>query len=212
MPSPIKMRTDYSAPQLRVLAKSAKTNSQSRRLLSLAAVLDGMNRTDAARIGGMDRQTLQDWVHRFNQLGPDGLCDLHAGGVEPRLSADQKAELAALVDAGPDLSVEPGAGDAHAYGHAGGSQGEGQRRSPQTEIVKRENAAIVFKAELEPEGGQLNGEAAFDQEEEGRRDEQEATKNGRPHDAIRGLETARQPIGRPRFSLKRYLPIFIVHI
>ena len=42
MPSPIKMRTDYSAPQLRVLAKSAKTNSQSRRLLSLAAVLDGM--------------------------------------------------------------------------------------------------------------------------------------------------------------------------
>lgn len=41
MPSPIKMRTDYSAPQLRVLAKSAKTNSQSRRLLSLAAVLDG---------------------------------------------------------------------------------------------------------------------------------------------------------------------------
>jgi len=34
----------------------------------------------------MDRQTLRDWVHRFNQLGPDGLCDVHAGGVEPRLS------------------------------------------------------------------------------------------------------------------------------
>jgi len=113
MPSPIKMRTDYSAPQLRVLAKSAKTNSQSRRLLSLAAVLDGMNRTDAARIGGMDRQTLRNWVHRFNQLGPDGLCDVHAGGVEPRLSADQKAELPAFVDAGPDLSVDGAfAGDA----------------------------------------------------------------------------------------------------
>ena len=54
MPSPIKMRTDYSPAQLRALAKSAKSNSQSRRLLSLAAVLDGMNRTDAARIGGMD--------------------------------------------------------------------------------------------------------------------------------------------------------------
>ena len=106
MPSPIKLRTDYSPAQLRTLAKSAKTNSQGRRLLSLAAVLDGMNRTDAARIGGMDRQTLRDWVHRFNQLGPDGLCDVHAGGVEPRLSAVQKAELAALVDAGPDLSVD----------------------------------------------------------------------------------------------------------
>ena len=65
-----------------------------------------MNRTNAARIGGMDRQTLRDWVHRFNQLCPDGLCDVHAGGVESRLFADQKAELAALVDAGPDLSVD----------------------------------------------------------------------------------------------------------
>ena len=106
MPSPIKMRTDYSARQLRVLAKSARTNRQSRRLLSLAAMQDGMNRTDAARIGGMDRQTLRDWVHRFNQLGPDGLCDVHAGGVEPRLSADQKTELAAFVDAGHDLGVD----------------------------------------------------------------------------------------------------------
>ena len=101
MPPPFKMRIDYFPAQLRVLAKSAKTNSQSRRLLSLAAVLDGMNRTDAARIGGMERQTLRDWVHRFNQLGPDGLCDVHAGGVEPRLSVDQKAELAAPHAIGP---------------------------------------------------------------------------------------------------------------
>jgi hypothetical protein len=28
-------------------------------LLALAAVRDGMNRTEAARIGGMDRQTLR---------------------------------------------------------------------------------------------------------------------------------------------------------
>ena len=53
MPSPIKMRTDYSAPQLRVLAKSAKTNSQN--LLLLAVVPDAMHPTDAARVGGKDR-------------------------------------------------------------------------------------------------------------------------------------------------------------
>ena len=106
MPPAIKMRTDYSPAQLRVLAKSVKTKSQSRRLLSLAAVLDGMSRTDAARIGGMERQTLRDWVRRFNQLGPGGLRDVHGGGVEPRLSADQLAELAALVESGPDLSVD----------------------------------------------------------------------------------------------------------
>ena len=61
-----------------------------------------MNRTDAARIGGMDRQTLRDWVHRFNHQGPGGLCDVHAGGVEPRLSAEKLEELAAIVEAGPD--------------------------------------------------------------------------------------------------------------
>jgi hypothetical protein len=56
MPSAVPLRTDFSAGELRRLAKRSGDNNQSRRLLSLAAVLDGMNRTDAARIGGMDRQ------------------------------------------------------------------------------------------------------------------------------------------------------------
>ena len=106
MATALTLRTDFSTSELRRLAKRSKDNSQSRRLLSLAAVLDGMNRTDAARIGGMDRQTLRDWVHRFNQLGPDRLLDRHAGGVEPRLSAERKAELAALVEAGPDRASD----------------------------------------------------------------------------------------------------------
>ena len=106
MPSAVKLRTDFSAAELRRLAKRSKDNNQSRRLLSLAAVLDGMNRTDAARIGGMDRQTLRDWVHRFNEAGPDGLRDHWAGGPDPRLSAVHKAELAAIVEAGPNREVD----------------------------------------------------------------------------------------------------------
>jgi transposase len=102
MPAALTLRTDYPADDLRRLAKRTKDNSQSRRLLSLAAVHDGMNRTDAARIGGMDRQTLRDWVHRFNQMGPDGLRDIYAGGVSPRLSWESLAELAGIVEAGPD--------------------------------------------------------------------------------------------------------------
>ena len=102
MPSARTLRTDYSAADLRHLAKRTKDNNQGRRFLSLAAVLDGMNRTDAARIGGMDRQTLRDWVHRFNQKGPEGLRDIHGGGVAARLSSERLAELAAIVAAGPD--------------------------------------------------------------------------------------------------------------
>ena len=101
MPSAVTLRTDFSAAKLRGLAKTSKDANQSRRLLSLAAVLDGMNRADAARIGGMDRQTLRDWVHRFNRTGPDGLLDAWASGPMSRLSPSQKAELAAIVEAAP---------------------------------------------------------------------------------------------------------------
>jgi transposase len=71
-------------------------------LLSIAAVYDGMNRTDAARIGGMDRQTLRDWAHRFNEDGPTGLVNRKAPGALARLTAGQLVELAALVETGPD--------------------------------------------------------------------------------------------------------------
>ena len=103
MPLAVEMRTDFSSKELRGLAKRSKDTKQSRRLLSLAAVLDGMSRDVAARIGGMDRQTLRDWVHRFNRLGPEGLHDIPAPGARPRLDVEQKAELAALVEAGPEL-------------------------------------------------------------------------------------------------------------
>src|ERR1700690_4180631 len=101
LPASVTLRRDYSAEELRRLAKSAQTISQGRRLLSLAAVMDGMSRADAARIGGMDRQTLRDWVHRFNEAGPDGLLDNWSKGPAPRLSATQRAEPPAIVGAGP---------------------------------------------------------------------------------------------------------------
>ena len=105
MPAAVRMRSDFSAGELRRLAATTKNVNQSRRLLSLAAVLDGMSRTEAARVGGMDRQTLRDWVHRFNERGPDGLKDTWSKGNPPRLSAEQQGELARLVESGPDRAV-----------------------------------------------------------------------------------------------------------
>ena len=102
MPSAIELREDYSAEELRGLPRRSKTVSQSRRPLSLAAVREGMDRGGAAKIGGMDRQTLRDWVHRFNALGPEGLIDSWTEGPKPRLSAEQLAQLAQIVEVGPD--------------------------------------------------------------------------------------------------------------
>ena len=105
MPAAVRMRSDVSAEELRRLAATTKNANQSRRLVSLAAVLDGMSRSEAARIGGMDRQTLRDWVHGFNERGPDGLTDSWSKGHPSRLSAAQQAELAQLVETGPDRAV-----------------------------------------------------------------------------------------------------------
>jgi hypothetical protein len=83
MPSAVRLREDYSAEELRGLARRSKDVNQSRRLLSLAGVRDGMDRGGAAKIGSMDRQTLRDWVHRFNASGPDGLLDNWTEGPKP---------------------------------------------------------------------------------------------------------------------------------
>ena len=106
MSAAVVLRGDFSAVELRRLAKVSKDANQIRRLLSLAAVRDGMNRTDAAKIGGMDRQTLRDWVHRFNEQGPDGLKDDWWSGPTARLSAAQKSELATIVETGPDPKTD----------------------------------------------------------------------------------------------------------
>ena len=99
------VRTEHSPSQLRALAKKSEDGEQSCRLLAMAMVLEGASRADAARQGGMDRQTLRDWVHRYNALGPDGLVSRHGGGPKPKLTAAQMAEFKALAIAGPDLSV-----------------------------------------------------------------------------------------------------------
>ncbi len=98
----VRLRDDFSVSEVRALAARSKDGAQVRRLLSIAAIYDGLARGDAARIGGMDRQTLRDWVHRFNAEGPDGLTDRWAGGPKPRLTAAQKEALSQIVERGPD--------------------------------------------------------------------------------------------------------------
>lgn len=106
MGAAIELREDFGADDLRRCAARAKDAGQARRLLALAAVLDGLNRAEAARIGGMDRQTLRDWAHRFNRHGPDGLIDIKPPGRPGRLSDEQKGVLKQLVEAGPDPETD----------------------------------------------------------------------------------------------------------
>jgi transposase len=106
MPAALPLRSDFDNQTLRDFARRCENSNQSRRLLSLAAVYDGMSRTQAARIGGMDRQTLRHWVLRFNADGPEGLLDRWSPGPARRLSDDQLRELAGIVETGPDMQTD----------------------------------------------------------------------------------------------------------
>ena len=98
----VRLREDFDAARVRRHASRCDDGNQARRLLSIAALYDGNSRADAARVGGMDRQTLRDWVYRFNEAGPAGLLDHKAPGASPKLTAPQLEELAAVVETGPD--------------------------------------------------------------------------------------------------------------
>jgi transposase len=99
------IRTEHTLGELRAVAAKCDDAGKTRRLLAIAMILDGASRLDAARQAGMDRQTLRDWVHRYNEAGIPGLVSRKAPGAPAKLTQAQMAELHALVIAGPDRKV-----------------------------------------------------------------------------------------------------------
>src|SRR6201989_1616557 len=95
-------RKEPGAVELRREAGRCRDARAARRMLALALVLEGFSREEAARHAGMDRQTLRDWVHRYNEEGLAGLHDRPRPGRERRLTPEQEAELATAVERGPD--------------------------------------------------------------------------------------------------------------
>jgi len=96
-------RFDLLATELRELATRTRAGAVVRRLLAIALILEGHSREEAARLSGMDRQTLRDWVHRYNADGVAGLSSRWGSGRPPALNKAQMEELRSLVLAGPDL-------------------------------------------------------------------------------------------------------------
>jgi transposase len=99
-------RTEMSPAELRRATARSRDAGAARRMLAIALVLEGKSRQEAAASCGMDRQTLRDWVVRYNAEGLAGLSDRVPPGPAFRLTSEQMAELAALVEAGPDPAVD----------------------------------------------------------------------------------------------------------
>jgi transposase len=100
------LREDFTAADLKRLARTSRDADQTRRLLALAIIYDGGSRAEAAETGGVGRQIVRDWVERFNAWGPDGLVSRKPPGNPSKLSAAQRTELVRIVERGPIPAVE----------------------------------------------------------------------------------------------------------
>lgn len=99
-------RGDLDAATLRRQATRAGNGDVARRLLALALIAEGKTRKEAATAAGMDRQTLRDWVLRYNEHGLAGLADRKSTGRPQALNANQLEELAEWVRQGPDAETD----------------------------------------------------------------------------------------------------------
>src|ERR1700722_18513426 len=99
-------RTDLTLVELRAEARRASDSKQARRILAVAMGVDGYSREAAAQACGMDRQTLRDWVHRYNEAGLIGLADRARSGRPASLTQAEEEEVAAWVEEGADLAKD----------------------------------------------------------------------------------------------------------
>jgi transposase len=95
------LRGDFTAADLKRLARESRDAGQTRRLLALAVIYDGESRATAAETGGVGRQIVRDWVERFNAEGPDGLVSRKPPGNPSKLNDAHRTELVRIVERGP---------------------------------------------------------------------------------------------------------------
>ena len=97
------IRTDVDSPAgLRRRAKKEPNRRAALRMLAIANALEGLSRSDAARVVGIERQSLSDAAKRFNAAGLAGLYDHPKGHRRPALNEGEEAALIARILRGPD--------------------------------------------------------------------------------------------------------------
>ncbi|WP_162302006.1 helix-turn-helix domain-containing protein [Croceibacterium ferulae] len=101
MAAAITVRRDWTAGELRKVARDCADGDQVRRLLAIALIVDGGSQSEAAKLAGVTLQIVRDWVLRFNAEGPNGLGNRKARGRASILNDQQRARLDVQVETGP---------------------------------------------------------------------------------------------------------------
>ena len=107
MPAGIEItNTDHTAEEIRALARKCRSRAEARRLEAIARVMEGAGgRGEIARHAKVDRQTLCDWINRYNSEGPAGLKSRPGRGRPSMLSEVRRAEVGRWLENGPQDGV-----------------------------------------------------------------------------------------------------------
>jgi transposase len=98
--------TELSPDELRQAARASTDRRAAMRMLAIANSIEGMSRSEAARLADMSDQALSDAIGRYNAEGIAGLCDRARSGRPRKLTDAQRQELRAKALAGPDIETE----------------------------------------------------------------------------------------------------------
>lgn len=97
---------------LKTALKTARQQGNARkvtRLEAVRAVAEGWTRAETAAVFGVTEETVQEWVKHYVSGGIRALTPKKSPGRPPKLTPAQKAELAQVVEAGPEAAGFPGA-------------------------------------------------------------------------------------------------------
>src|SRR3954452_9108860 len=119
----VPVRQDKSPQELRLSAKVAKDGKVVQRILGIALILDGRERSEAASLVGLGPQTLARAVERYNADGIAGLSDRTSPGRPPKLTPEQSVDLKRMVLAGPE-DRENGLSRIQGSSHRGFGEGQ----------------------------------------------------------------------------------------
>lgn len=101
MSASLTISEDLTASALRLWARRCGNGRAAARAYAIANALDGLDRAEAARLAGMERQALRDAVQRYNSEGLAGLFDRPKGHRAEWLTEAEQATLMAVVFKGP---------------------------------------------------------------------------------------------------------------
>lgn len=95
-------RLEGNSEGLRKLARRSTDGYKASRIFAIADILEGLSREESAKRNGMSRQTLSDWVHRYNEEGIEGLKNRKRGGRPALINPEVQEHLKEVLVAGPD--------------------------------------------------------------------------------------------------------------